>query len=186
MCTKCGVRTRDLQYVTHFHNVTATSLGVEQRRQPGRRLGQLLQSVGLICISCDPDHGIAACSFDLCFDIVARHPCSNLHTRIASPLVTSSVGLWCDDPSLRCQGLSTQLTVRAYCAGGCGAENMLRRKLLAAPPKILTMQLAWQSPHMSEGDIEAVMKGLRRVRCCPAWHCRHGQLQLPDRLLCFV
>ena len=65
-CPVCSKSTRHLQYTTKFHDVTATSFAAEQHRQAGRRLGQLLQAVDVTRRSCNPDHGTATYSTDLC------------------------------------------------------------------------------------------------------------------------
>ena len=37
--------------------------------------------------------------------------------------------------------------------------------LVSQPPKVFTMQLAWQTDNESKQDIKAAMMGLREVQC---------------------
>ena len=89
-CRRCSTTTRHLHYTTQFHNVVATSLAAEQRSVPGRRLGQLLQAVDAARRSCDPDHGIATYSADLCGVVVWQE-----HTLLSWAAPTVCLRLWC-------------------------------------------------------------------------------------------
>lgn len=45
--------------------------------------------------------------------------------------------------------------------GGCGVRNRVQHCLVSQPPKVFTMQLAWQTDNESKQDIKAAMMGLR-------------------------
>ncbi|DBA77474.1 TPA: hypothetical protein ACH3X1_009298 [Trebouxia sp. C0004] len=47
--------------------------------------------------------------------------------------------------------------------GGCGFKNCVLHSLVSQPPKVFTMQLAWQTDNESKQDIKAAMMGLREV-----------------------
>lgn len=44
-CRVCRASTRKQEYDTYFYDVTACELAAEERRQPRRRLGQLLHAI---------------------------------------------------------------------------------------------------------------------------------------------
>ena len=60
-------------------------------------------------------------------------------------------------------------------AGGCGVRNRVQHCLVSQPPKVFTMQLAWQTDNESKQDIKAAMLGIREVQCSK-------QLALPCQL----
>ncbi len=60
-------------------------------------------------------------------------------------------------------------------AGGCGVRNRVQHCLVSQPPKVFTMQLAWQTDNESKQHIKAAMLGIREVQSSK-------QLALPYQL----
>lgn len=57
-CRVCSANTHKLEYVTYLYDVTALEVAAEERRQPHRRLGQLLHAIATASHRfCDKDEG---------------------------------------------------------------------------------------------------------------------------------
>lgn len=65
-----------------------------------------------------------------------------------------------------CTAAGSKLSTRAGWdgpAGGCNEQNTVQHILLSPPPRIFTIQLAWQSNNEKGTDIKQAMEGLTEV-----------------------
>ncbi|DBA91347.1 TPA: hypothetical protein ACH3X2_003993 [Trebouxia sp. C0005] len=53
------------------------------------------------------------------------------------------------------------VAIKANQPGGCGVRNWVLHPLMSQPPKVFTLQLAWQTDNESKLDIKAALVGLR-------------------------
>ncbi|KAA6429703.1 MAG: hypothetical protein FRX49_00137 [Trebouxia sp. A1-2] len=70
----------------------------------------------------------------------------------------------CDDGqgTVRLSHAHCLLLLCNFCVeGGCGVRNWVLHPLMSQPPKVFTLQLAWQTDNESKLDIKAALVGLR-------------------------